>query len=84
MAEEFTKREFEVLKLLAHGYDNTEIAKNLCVSITTVKTHIDNIYSKIHLSREYINNWSKMRVHAALYYWQKYNNGLIDLTKERV
>ncbi|NCC65587.1 MAG: response regulator transcription factor, partial [Spirochaetia bacterium] len=40
-------REQEVLKLLAEGLSNQEIAKKLYISPNTVKTHIKNIYSKL-------------------------------------
>ncbi len=42
-----SSREEEVLKLLASGCSNQEIAKQLYISPNTVKTHIKNIYSKI-------------------------------------
>lgn len=41
-----TNREFEVLKLLAEGYSNTEIANILCVTTHTVKAHIVSMYEK--------------------------------------
>ena len=39
----------EVLRLIAAGSTNAEIAEELCVTEATVKTHIDNIFSKAHL-----------------------------------
>ena len=42
-----TTRETEVLTQLAAGHSNTEIAQQLFVSETTVKTHINHIYAKI-------------------------------------
>jgi DNA-binding NarL/FixJ family response regulator len=44
-----TPREVEVLKLLAAGKDNPEIADDLFISRRTVKNHISNILSKLHL-----------------------------------
>lgn len=42
-----SKRELEVLKEIADGYTNREIADHLCISVATVKTHIINIYGKL-------------------------------------
>lgn len=42
-----TRKEQEVLQLLAKGLTNTEIADKLCVSIVTVKTHLNNIFKKL-------------------------------------
>ncbi len=42
----FTKRETEVIKLLAIGLTSTEIADKLCISINTVNTHRKNIIQK--------------------------------------
>ncbi len=46
-----SKREYEVLKLMAQGHSNQEIADQLFVSLSTVKTHISNIYSKLDVKR---------------------------------
>ena len=43
-----TDREMEVLRLLAHGRTNREIAGELVVSEETVKTHVGNILTKLH------------------------------------
>jgi DNA-binding CsgD family transcriptional regulator/GAF domain-containing protein len=45
--ERLTKREIEVLKQLMEGYSNREIAKNLFISIHTVKNHVTNIFQKL-------------------------------------
>ena len=47
--ESLTDRELEVLKLIAKGYSNEEIAKELFVSMATVKTHITHILMKLDL-----------------------------------
>jgi DNA-binding CsgD family transcriptional regulator len=44
-------REMEVLKLLAEGLTNKEISEKLYVSVNTVKTHLNNIYSKLGVNR---------------------------------
>lgn len=42
-----TPRELEILTLLAQGYSNAEIAETLCVECLTVRSHTNNIYSKM-------------------------------------
>jgi DNA-binding CsgD family transcriptional regulator len=42
-----TKREYEIVKLLLKGFSNTQICDELQVSLSTVKTHIYNIYAKL-------------------------------------
>jgi len=53
-----TEREVEVLKLIARGLSNQEIAETLVVSIATVYTHVSKILDKLHLAS---------RTQAALY-----------------
>jgi NarL family two-component system response regulator LiaR len=53
-----TPREVEVVQLLARGMSNQEIAEELVVSEATVRTHVSNILSKLHLAS---------RTQAALY-----------------
>jgi two-component system, NarL family, response regulator NreC len=50
-AQPLTPRETEVLRLVALGHTNSEIADSLYVSIRTVETHRSNIQSKLKLSR---------------------------------
>ena len=48
--DDLTDREMEVLRLLAHGRTNPEIAEELVVGVETVKTHVGNILAKLHLA----------------------------------
>ncbi|MCD6424380.1 MAG: response regulator transcription factor [Anaerolineales bacterium] len=59
---ELTDREMEVLKLIAKGQSNSEIAENLVISVNTVKGHVSNILSKLHLAD---------RTQAAVFAWQQ-------------
>jgi ATP/maltotriose-dependent transcriptional regulator MalT len=47
---EFTGRELEVLRLIAEGKNNDEIAEKLFLSVRTVEKHLTNIYSKVGVS----------------------------------
>lgn len=49
-ADSFTEREMEVLRLLAHGHTNRQIAEELVVGEETIKTHVGNILAKLHLA----------------------------------
>ncbi len=53
-----TQRELEVLQLVAQGIENREIAEKLVIGETTVRTHVSNILSKLHVAS---------RTQAALY-----------------
>jgi two-component system, NarL family, response regulator LiaR len=46
-----SKRELEVLQLMAEGFSNGEIAARLFVSLNTVKTHASNLFIKLDVSR---------------------------------
>ena len=48
---ELSKRELEILSLLAQGHSNQEIASKLFVSLSTVKTHIQNLFEKLDVKR---------------------------------
>ena len=61
-----SERELQVLKLVAKGKANAEIAEQLFVSIKTVRAHVSNILSKLHL---------KDRTQVAVFAWQK---GMVD------
>jgi ATP/maltotriose-dependent transcriptional regulator MalT len=45
-----SKREVEVLQLVAEGFHNDEIGRRLFISPKTVKTHLQNIYEKLHVN----------------------------------
>ncbi len=47
---ELTEREQEVLSLLADGFRNKEVASKLNVSTSTIKSHVYNIYQKLHVT----------------------------------
>ncbi|MBE0448676.1 MAG: response regulator transcription factor [Actinobacteria bacterium] len=49
MLDGLTPREVEVLKIIAEGLSNKEIAHRLSISEKTVKNHINNILPKLHL-----------------------------------
>ena len=70
-----TKREFDVLELLARGLTNKEISDRLCITISTLKTHIRNIYDKLLTSKI---EFSTARLKTALVYYKEYKNNIID------
>ena len=59
---ELSERELEVLKLIADGMSNAEMATKLVLSEKTIKGHVSNILSKLHLVD---------RTQAAVYAWRE-------------
>ena len=59
---ELTNREMEVLRLIARGMSNSDIAADLFISENTVKGHVSNILSKLQLAD---------RTQAAVYAWEQ-------------
>jgi len=59
---ELSEREMETLHLIADGLNNSEIAERLTISDKTVKSHVSNILSKLHLAD---------RTQAAVYAWRE-------------
>ncbi|MEZ4778489.1 MAG: response regulator transcription factor [Flavobacteriaceae bacterium] len=45
-----TEREMEILDLIAKGNLNKEVSDTLCISLGTVKKHVQNIYEKLHVN----------------------------------
>ncbi|MCB0168224.1 MAG: response regulator transcription factor [Anaerolineae bacterium] len=56
--EPLTEREIEVLRLVAHGLDNRQVAEQLVIAEVTVRSHVSHILDKLHLAN---------RVQATLY-----------------
>jgi DNA-binding NarL/FixJ family response regulator len=50
---ELTQREFDVLDLVAQGLDNQAIARRLVLSPKTVRNHVSNVLSKLHVADRY-------------------------------
>ena len=48
---ELSKRELEILNLIAQGHSNEEIAAKIFVSVSTVKTHNQNLFEKLDVKR---------------------------------
>jgi NarL family two-component system response regulator LiaR len=59
---DLTEREIDVLRLVAQGVSNPEIAEELYITVNTVKTHLRNILDKLHVEN---------RTQAATYAVQK-------------
>jgi DNA-binding NarL/FixJ family response regulator len=59
---ELTERELDVLRLIANGLTNSQISERLVISENTVKGHVSNILSKLHVAD---------RTQVAVYAWQK-------------
>jgi NarL family two-component system response regulator LiaR len=68
-----TSREVEVLRLVAQGLENWEIAERLVITEATVRTHVSNITNKLHLAS---------RTQAALYALREGIASLNDTTEK--
>jgi DNA-binding NarL/FixJ family response regulator len=56
-----TRREVEILQLVAEGYSNSQLAKMLWVTEQTVKFHLSNIYRKLEVSnRTEASRWAQL------------------------
>ena len=65
-----TPRELEVLRMMARGWNNSKIARDMCVTEATIKFHVGNIYHKLSVTS---------RVEAVLYAARR---ALVDLNSE--
>jgi DNA-binding NarL/FixJ family response regulator len=64
-APELTRRELEILRLVAEGHSNAQLAKMLWVTEQTVKFHLSNIYRKLEVAnRTEASRWAQ--VHGLL------------------
>jgi len=56
--EKLTSRECEVLYLLHDGFNDTDIAKQLCISHVTVRSHVANILRKLQIKSNQVKHLS--------------------------
>jgi DNA-binding CsgD family transcriptional regulator len=60
-AHELTRRELEILRLVADGHSNGQLAQMLWVTEQTVKFHLSNIYRKLHVAnRTEASRWAQL------------------------
>jgi len=52
MMERLTCREKEILLLRVNGYTRTDIAEELRITVSTVKTHLESIHRKLEVSNQ--------------------------------
>lgn len=58
---DLTRRELEILKLVAEGHSNSQLAQMLWVTEQTVKFHLSNIYRKLHVAnRTEASRWAQL------------------------
>jgi DNA-binding NarL/FixJ family response regulator len=68
-AADLTRRELEILKLVAEGHSNSQLARMLWVTEQTVKFHLSNIYRKLNVAnRTEASRWAQL-------------NGLLSATR---
>lgn len=48
-----TNREYQILKLIVQGYSNSDIADTLFLSLSTIKTHVSNLYTKMNVKSRF-------------------------------
>jgi DNA-binding NarL/FixJ family response regulator len=61
-APELTRRELEILQLVAEGHSNSQLARMLWVTEQTVKFHLSNIYRKLNVAnRTEASRWAQLR-----------------------
>lgn len=48
-----TNREYEILQLIVQGHSNAEIASHLFLSLSTIKSHVSNLYSKMDVKSRF-------------------------------
>ena len=48
-----TNREFQILKLIVMGHSNADIASQLFLSLSTIKTHVSNLYVKMNVKSRF-------------------------------
>ena len=69
---DLTRRELEILQLVAEGHSNTQLAKMLWVTEQTVKFHLSNVYRKLDVAnRTEASRWAQL-------------NGLLGTAPKRV
>jgi DNA-binding CsgD family transcriptional regulator len=57
-----TKREVEILQLVAEGYSNSQLARMLWVTEQTVKFHLSNVYRKLEVAnRTEASRWAQLQ-----------------------
>lgn len=74
-SDKLTPREIEVMELIIIGFGNKDICNKLCISMSTLKSHLANIYTK---KRYWITTRepSAMRIQIALGYMKE--KGMIE------
>ena len=60
-AHDLTRRELEILQLVAEGHSNSQLARMLWVTEQTVKFHLSNIYRKLDVAnRTEASRWAQL------------------------
>src|SRR5690606_21771895 len=79
-----SSREYEVLQLLAKGYSNADIANNLFLSVSTIKTHVSNLLIKMDVKSrtQTIEKAKRLKIIAQNSYFD-IRNGILVLKYDR-